>query len=170
MKSLDERELLTEELQQQLERASSMTELEDLYLPYRPKRRTRATIAKEKGLEAVDSLVQANNAGSGAAASCLLSFYNVSFVPICAGATSYAFNAYSKVIGNKEVEQAVEKLKKDRKALKKYRKHLIHLLERDGVEPEILRTTDKNFHIRIKSGKEKSDLIFYFNPYERFLS
>ena len=39
----------------------------------------------------------------------------------------------------------------------------------NGVEPEILRTTDKKFHIRIKSGKNKSDLIFYFNPYERFI-
>ena len=50
-KSLEERELLTEELQRQIEKAASMTELEDIYLPYRPKRRTRATIAKEKGLE-----------------------------------------------------------------------------------------------------------------------
>ncbi len=56
-----------------------------------------------------------------------------------------------------------------RKALKKYRRFLIQLLERDGVEPEILRTTDRNFHLRIKSGKGWSDLIFNFNPYERFL-
>ena len=49
--SLMERDLLTDELKKQLEAADSMTELEDLYLPYRPKRRTRATIAKEKGLE-----------------------------------------------------------------------------------------------------------------------
>ncbi len=57
-----------------------------------------------------------------------------------------------------------------RKPLKKYRGSLIRILKRDGVEPEILRTTDKKFHIRIKSGKSKSDLIFHFNPYERFLS
>ena len=50
-KSLEERELLTKELQQQIDKAATMTELEDIYLPYRPKRRTRATIAKEKGLE-----------------------------------------------------------------------------------------------------------------------
>ena len=59
--------------------------------------------------------------------------------------------------------------KMNRKPFKKYRKLLIQILERDGVEPEILRTTDKKFHIRIKSGKGKSDLIFYFNPYFRFL-
>ena len=51
LKSLQERELLTEELQQAVESALTMTELEDIYLPYRPKRRTRATVAKEKGLE-----------------------------------------------------------------------------------------------------------------------
>jgi len=51
LKSLEERELLTEELKEKIESAQTLTELEDIYLPYRPKRRTRATIAKEKGLE-----------------------------------------------------------------------------------------------------------------------
>jgi uncharacterized protein len=50
-KSLQERELLTEDLERQIETAGTMAELEDIYLPYRPKRRTRATVAKEKGLE-----------------------------------------------------------------------------------------------------------------------
>ncbi len=51
LKSLEERELLTEELQAAVMGATTMTDLEDVYLPYRPKRRTRATIAREKGLE-----------------------------------------------------------------------------------------------------------------------
>ncbi len=50
-KSLEERDLLTQALQRQIDAAATMAELEDVYLPYRPKRRTRATIAKEKGLE-----------------------------------------------------------------------------------------------------------------------
>ncbi len=50
-KSLEERELLTKELQQKIAAAATMTELEDIYLPFRPKRRTRAAIATEKGLE-----------------------------------------------------------------------------------------------------------------------
>jgi protein Tex len=49
--SLQERELLTDELARQIESAQTLAVLEDLYLPYRPKRRTRATIAREKGLE-----------------------------------------------------------------------------------------------------------------------
>jgi len=51
LKSLDERGLLTDEIKAKVEGASSMTELEDVYLPFRPKRRTRAMAAKEKGLE-----------------------------------------------------------------------------------------------------------------------
>ena len=50
---------LTPELEQQLLAATTLTELEDLYLPYRPKRRTRATMAVERGLEPLaDSLLQ----------------------------------------------------------------------------------------------------------------
>jgi uncharacterized protein len=51
LKSLSERELLTDELQQKILSAETMTILEDVYLPFRPKRRTRAMIAREKGLE-----------------------------------------------------------------------------------------------------------------------
>lgn len=49
--SLEERELLTDELRNAIMAAETLTTLEDIYLPYRPKRRTRATIAKEKGLQ-----------------------------------------------------------------------------------------------------------------------
>lgn len=51
LKSLAERDLLTEELKGKIDAAETMTELEDIYLPFKPKKRTRATIAKEKGLE-----------------------------------------------------------------------------------------------------------------------
>ena len=49
--SMEKRGLLTEELRLAILTAKTMTTLEDIYLPYRPKRRTRATMAKEKGLE-----------------------------------------------------------------------------------------------------------------------
>ena len=51
LQSIEEQGKLTPELRRSLEAAETMTDLEDLYLPYRPKRRTRATIAIEKGLE-----------------------------------------------------------------------------------------------------------------------
>ncbi|MDQ1278468.1 MAG: protein Tex [Thermodesulfobacteriota bacterium] len=49
--SLGERNLLTDELQEKIAAAETISVLEDIYLPFRPKRRTRATIAREKGLE-----------------------------------------------------------------------------------------------------------------------
>ena len=51
LKSLHERELLTDELKDKVLAAETLTILEDIYLPYRPKRRTRATVARERGLE-----------------------------------------------------------------------------------------------------------------------
>lgn len=51
LQSLQERELLTDDLSAEVAAAETMTALEDVYAPYRPKRRTRATIAKEAGLE-----------------------------------------------------------------------------------------------------------------------
>ncbi len=51
LKSVGEQDLLTPELQATIENCYQLNELEDIYLPYKPKRRTRATIAREKGLE-----------------------------------------------------------------------------------------------------------------------
>ncbi|MDO8899002.1 MAG: Tex-like N-terminal domain-containing protein, partial [Bacteroidales bacterium] len=49
--SIAEQDKLTPELKKLIEEAATMQDLEDIYLPYKPKRRTRATIAREKGLE-----------------------------------------------------------------------------------------------------------------------
>lgn len=51
IKSLEERSLLTDEIKSKVLASKTMVELEDLYLPFRPKRRTKAMVAKEKGLE-----------------------------------------------------------------------------------------------------------------------
>ncbi len=57
LKSLEERELLTDELQKKIVAAETMSILEDIYFPFKPKRRTRSTIAKEKGLEPLAALI-----------------------------------------------------------------------------------------------------------------
>ena len=57
LKSLEERGQLTDELKEKILSAETMVVLEDIYLPYRPKRRTRATVAKEKGLEPLAQLL-----------------------------------------------------------------------------------------------------------------
>jgi uncharacterized protein len=59
LESLEEQNVLTAELRKSVESAATLTALEDIYLPYRPKRRTRATVAKEKGLEPLAELILA---------------------------------------------------------------------------------------------------------------
>ena len=59
--SIREQEKLTPELEQKILNATTMQEVEDLYLPYKPKRRTRATIAREKGLEPLAAQIMAQN-------------------------------------------------------------------------------------------------------------
>src|SRR6056297_2960270 len=63
IKSLEERQLYTKDLAQRIEHADAMTRLEDVYEKYRPKRRTRATIAREKGLEPLAQMILAPKPG-----------------------------------------------------------------------------------------------------------
>lgn len=64
--SIEEQGKLTDELRARLAAAATLQEVEDLYLPYKPKRRTRATIARERGLEplAEQILAQATTSGN----------------------------------------------------------------------------------------------------------
>ena len=57
LSSIEEQGKLTEELKKQITEAQTLVVVEDLYRPYRPKRRTRATIAKEKGLEPLANII-----------------------------------------------------------------------------------------------------------------
>ena len=58
--SLKERNLLTDELQKSLDAAETMARLEDIYQPFKPKRRTRAMIARERGLEGLATFIMEN--------------------------------------------------------------------------------------------------------------
>ena len=57
LKSIDEQEKLTPELKKRIQECQTPTELEDLYLPYKPKRKTRAEIAKSRGLEPLAKII-----------------------------------------------------------------------------------------------------------------
>jgi protein Tex len=61
LSSIESQDKLTPELKAKIENCLLKTELEDLYLPYKPKRRTRATIAREKGLEPFAELMRSLN-------------------------------------------------------------------------------------------------------------
>lgn len=60
-KSIEAQGNLTDEIAAALEKAATMTEIEDIYRPFKPKRRTRATIAREKGLEPLSALIMEQN-------------------------------------------------------------------------------------------------------------
>ncbi len=57
LRLIDEQGALSDELKEKIEKATTQTELDDLYRPYRPKRKTRASVAKEKGLEPLSILI-----------------------------------------------------------------------------------------------------------------
>ena len=69
LESIAEQGKLTDELRTTIEACRQKTELEDLYLPYKPKRRTRATIARERGLEELARFLDALNVPESPAAS-----------------------------------------------------------------------------------------------------
>ncbi|WP_414564641.1 MULTISPECIES: Tex family protein [unclassified Anabaena] len=69
LKAIAEQGKLTDDLKAKITACLQKTELEDLYLPYRPKRRTRATIAREKGLEPLAEFIKSLNVKNGVTAS-----------------------------------------------------------------------------------------------------
>ena len=73
---IEDQDKLTAELRQEIKKAQTMTELEDLYRPFRPKRRTRATIAKEKGVEPLADILWNQDRREGKAEELAQSFVN----------------------------------------------------------------------------------------------
>ncbi|MEM1409106.1 MAG: Tex-like N-terminal domain-containing protein, partial [Bacteroidota bacterium] len=63
LKSIDNQEKLTPELEKKIKEAKTLTELEDIYLPYKPKRKTKATVARDKGLEPLAKYIMEQGSG-----------------------------------------------------------------------------------------------------------
>ena len=61
LKSIAEQEKLTPELESSIRNAKTMQDVDDLYLPYKPKRKTRAEIARQKGLEPLAKIIMSQN-------------------------------------------------------------------------------------------------------------
>ncbi len=89
LSSIEEQGKLTDELHASIMAASTMTELEDLYHPYRPKRRTRAMVAREKGLEPLANKIISQEITSQSLETLVQPFINAevpSFEEVLAGA------------------------------------------------------------------------------------
>ncbi len=76
LKSIEEQGKLTPELRERIEASRQKTEVEDLYLPYKPKRRTKATIARERGLEPLADIIAAQELILGTPEEAALPFIN----------------------------------------------------------------------------------------------
>lgn len=76
LRSIEEQDKLTDELRAHIQAAMTLQEVEDLYLPYKPKRRTRATIARERGLEPLADQILAQDATTGDPAEIAAAFLN----------------------------------------------------------------------------------------------
>ena len=61
VKSIEEQGKLTEEISKSIEEAKTLAEVEDIYRPYKPKKKTRATVAKAKGLEPLANIIWSIN-------------------------------------------------------------------------------------------------------------
>ena len=61
LKSIEEQGLLTDQLRNQIEHADTLSRMEDIYLPYKPKRKTRASIARDRGLEPLAKMIMSEN-------------------------------------------------------------------------------------------------------------
>jgi len=144
VKSLEERALLTEDLRQAIMTVDSMAELEDVYLPYRPKRRTRATIARERGLEELADKLYAQ--GPFLPASEALRFVN-----LIEGVKS----AEDALAGARDI--IAERINEDSKVRSETRKLF---LERGVVSSKVI------------AGQESRGTKFrdYFDCYEKILS
>ena len=64
--TIEEQGKMTDELKQSILNAATLTELEDIYRPYRPKRKTRASVAKEKGLEPLAQFIYSGESDESA--------------------------------------------------------------------------------------------------------
>ncbi len=76
LKSIEEQGKLTPELKKKIQKATKLQEVEDLYLPYKPKKRTRATVAKERGLEPLAEMIFNQEQETGNADSFAARFIN----------------------------------------------------------------------------------------------
>jgi uncharacterized protein len=143
LKSLTEQEKLTPELETAVINAATMAELEDIYLPYKPKRKTRASMAREKGLEPLADLIFSQR-------------YN--------DIEQRAFNFINPEKGVNSVEEAIqgaldilaEIINEDAYA----RKRIRHLFERES-----------QISSRMVKGKEQDGINFemYFDYHEPLL-
>ncbi|MBV5341539.1 MAG: RNA-binding transcriptional accessory protein [Deltaproteobacteria bacterium] len=115
LKSIDEQGKLTPELRERIASSRQKTEVEDLYLPYKPKRRTKATIARERGLEPLADIMAAQELTAGTAGDAAFPFVDPEReVPDAAAALEGAGHILAERLSdNADARAAVRRLTKE---------------------------------------------------------
>ncbi|MFZ2949396.1 MAG: Tex family protein [Desulfuromonadaceae bacterium] len=116
LKSIEEQGKLTPELRERIEASRQKTEIEDLYLPYKPKRRTKATIARERGLEPLADIIAAQEVTAGTPEDAALPFVNPEKeIPAAASALDGAGHILAERLSDDaDARAAVRRLTKER--------------------------------------------------------
>ncbi|MBN2586186.1 MAG: helix-hairpin-helix domain-containing protein, partial [Candidatus Fermentibacteraceae bacterium] len=162
LRSLRERELLTDELESRINSADTATELEDIYLPFRPKRRTRASRAREKGLEPLAGRILLQEGGDPAV-------YALEYVDPEKGVNDYeeALSGASDIIAEMLTEEpaARERMRKFYWSRGSYRSTLVPEMEdqaqkfRDYFQwEEPVRKAPSHRVLAMRRGEEKKCL------------
>ena len=115
LKSIEEQGKLTPELRGCIEASRQKTEVEDLYLPFKPKRRTKATIARERGLEPLADIIAAQELSGGVPEEAALPFVNpAKEVPDAAAALDGAGHILAERLSdNADARAVVRRLTKE---------------------------------------------------------
>ncbi|HEY5522927.1 MAG TPA: Tex-like N-terminal domain-containing protein, partial [Desulfuromonadaceae bacterium] len=115
LKSIEEQGKLTPELRERIESSRQKTEIEDLYLPYKPKRRTKATIARERGLEPLADIIAAQELTAGTPEDAALPFVDAEKdVPDAAAALEGAGHVLAERLSdNADARAVVRRLTKE---------------------------------------------------------
>jgi len=169
IKSIHDQEKMTPELMIRIESALTMAELEDLYLPFRPKRRSRATIAREYGLEPLASIImEQKEADPGHRAGVFLN-ENVSTVD---EALSGASDIIAEWINEDEKARRLLRALFEREALI-YSK-VVKSKEQEGIKfsdyfewSELLRKCPSHRMLAMRRGEEEGFLRLTIEPDER---
>lgn len=122
--SIEEQGKLTDQLRADIEKAETMVLVDDLYRPYRPKRRTRATIAKDKGLEGLANIIM----------------LQMTKTPIVKEAEAYVSEEKGVADTSEAIAGAMDIIAENISDTADYRTHIRDLTTRHGV----LRTTAKD--------------------------
>ena len=122
--SIEEQGKLTDQLRADIEKAETMVLVDDLYRPYRPKRKTRATIAKDKGLEGLANIIM----------------LQMTRTPIVKEAEAYASEEKGVADTSEAIAGAMDIIAENISDTADYRTHIRDLTTRHGV----LRTTAKD--------------------------